>query len=56
MSPACAFLVQFSMAGRGGCAFAGHAEHILSGRSADFSSPQELMAFLREALGDVGRR
>ena len=49
-----AFVVQFSRE-TGGSVFAGRIEHLSSGRRADFSSPEELVATLRRLLDELGR-
>ena len=52
LSPARAFVVQFrEEAGAAGKRFTGRAEHMITGHSARFESPEELLAFFARALG-----
>jgi hypothetical protein len=54
LSPAGAFVVQFrDDAGRAGERFAGRAEHMKTGHSARFESPEELRAFFERVLSAV---
>ena len=54
LSPARAFVVQFrENAGAAGERFTGRAEHIITGRSARFESPEELLAFFGLVLSAV---
>jgi len=57
LSPARAFVVQFrENAGAAGERFTGRAEHIITGRSARFESPEELLAFFGLVLSAVPSR
>src|SRR5215471_9684006 len=52
LSPRLGFVVQFRVrAGQPASYFAGRVEHMGSGRSAHFHSPEELMVFLARELG-----
>lgn len=52
LSPQLGFVVQFRFrTGQSAKYFAGRVEHLVSGRSAHFHSPKELMAFLTLELG-----
>jgi hypothetical protein len=52
LSPQLGFVVQFRIrVGQPESYFAGRAEHLISGRSAHFHSPAELMVFLVRELG-----
>jgi hypothetical protein len=52
LSPARAFVVQFrEETGAAGERFTGRAEHMITGHSARFESPEELLAFFARILG-----
>ena len=52
LSPARAFVVQFrEETGTAGKRFTGRAEHMITGNSARFESPEELLAFFARVLG-----
>jgi hypothetical protein len=52
LSPQLGFVVQFRIrAGQPSTYFAGRVEHLVSGRSAHFHSPEELTTFLARELG-----
>jgi len=51
LSPARAFVVQFREdTGSAGTCFTGRAEHMVTGRTARFESPDELLAFFVRVL------
>jgi PAS domain S-box-containing protein len=52
---ACAFVVQFAAVSGAGSELAIRVEHVASGRSAHFTSTQDLLAFFSEVLGCEGR-
>lgn len=48
-----AFVVQFAAASADGDGFRGRVEHVVSGRSGRFESPEQLLAFCRQVLAST---